>query len=66
VVKGEIELTLYDTDDSIIYVTTLKEGDAMFTLHGGHAFKCLEDSLIYEVKTGPYRGIENDKIFING
>ena len=39
VFRGIIEVTLYDTDDTIVSLITLKEGDAMVTLHGGHAFK---------------------------
>jgi hypothetical protein len=65
IMKGIIEVTLYDTDDSVLDIRILKEGDAMFTLHGGHAFTCLkDDTKVWEIKTGPYKGLLNDKIFI--
>ena len=39
----------------------LHRGDCSVTLAGGHTYLILEDgTLVYEYKTGPYKGIEND------
>jgi len=44
----------------------LDVGDCSVTLGGGHTYLILEDdTLVYEYKTGPYKGIENDKIFLD-
>ena len=54
-----------DIDDNIIAEPILKEGDASFTLYGGHTYEILEDNtLVYEYKTGPYEGQKLDKVFI--
>ena len=36
------------------------------TFEGGHNYEALENNtVVYEYKTGPYTGIENDKVFID-
>ena len=65
-IKGEVQVTLYDLDDSIIYEPVLHPGDCSITLAGGHTYKALEpDTIVYEYKTGPYKGQKLDKEFIN-
>jgi hypothetical protein len=65
VVKGKVKCIFYDIDDSIICEKILNAGDASFTLYGGHNYEILEeDTFVYEYKTGPYEGIEMDKVFI--
>lgn len=65
VIKGKIKCILYDIDDTILEEVVLNPGDASFTLYGGHNYFILEDdTVVYEYKTGPYEGIEMDKIFI--
>ena len=65
VVQGSVKCVFYDIDDTIIAEPILKVGDASFTLEGGHNYYILEDNtLVYEYKTGPYEGVENDKIFL--
>lgn len=64
--KGSVKCTFYDLDDTIIAEPILRAGDASFTLYGGHTYTILEDdTIVYEYKTGPYDGIENDKRFID-
>ena len=65
VIKGRVECTLYDLDDTILAATILTQGDASFTLHGGHNYLVLDDAIVYEYKTGPYEGQSNDKKFID-
>tara|TARA_B100000902_G_scaffold374768_1_gene404068 strand:+ start:662 stop:1084 length:423 start_codon:yes stop_codon:yes gene_type:complete len=65
VIKGSVKCIFYDLDDSVITETILHEGDASFTLLGGHNYISLEDNtVVYEYKTGPYEGQKHDKIFI--
>ena len=65
VIQGKVKCTFFDIDDNIISEPILKPGDASFTLEGGHTYTILEDdTLVYEYKTGPYEGQENDKTFI--
>lgn len=65
VVKGSVRAILYDLDGTILEEVDLMQGDCSITFRGGHNYLCLEDdTLVYEVKTGPYLGIEKDKEFI--
>lgn len=65
VIKGSVKCIFYDLDDTIIATPILREGDASFTLYGGHTYEILEDdTIVYEYKTGPYEGQVFDKIFI--
>jgi len=66
VIKGRIRCKFYDIDDTLIASPILGEGDASFTLYGGHTYEILEeDTIVYEYKTGPYEGQKLDKTFIN-
>jgi hypothetical protein len=57
---------MYDLDDTIIDQIILYPGDCSMTFAGGHNYVIQEDNtIVYEYKTGPYKGIENDKVSIN-
>jgi hypothetical protein len=65
VIKGKVKFIMYDIDDTIIGEKILNQGDCSMTFHGGHNYKVLEnDTIIYEYKTGPYKGQKLDKEFI--
>jgi len=65
VVKGSVKCIFYDIDDTVIATPVLNEGDASFTLYGGHTYEVLaDDTIVYEYKTGPYEGQKLDKEFI--
>ncbi len=65
VINGSVKCIFYDLDDKVLATPILREGDASFTLQGGHTYEILEDNtLVYEMKTGPYEGQEMDKVFI--
>lgn len=66
VIKGRVKCMFYDIDDNLIAEPILEEGDASFTLYGGHTYEILEDNtIVYEYKTGPYEGQFLDKVFID-
>ena len=66
VIRGSVKCYFYDTDGALIGEPILNSGDCSITLAGGHTYSILEDdTLVYEYKTGPYKGSENDKIFID-
>ena len=66
VIRGAVEATLYDLDDTVLEQVVLQAGDCSMTFKGGHNYKSLQDNtLIYEYKTGPYQGQEKDKTFID-
>lgn len=65
VIKGSVKCILYDLDDTVIAETVLLPGDCSMTFRGGHNYLVLEDNtVVYEYKTGPYLGQEQDKKFL--
>ena len=66
VIKGMVKCSFYDTDGSLLKEPVLRVGDCSITLGGGHTYSILEeDTLVYEYKTGPYRGPHNDKVHLD-
>lgn len=66
VVRGKVKAIFYDIDNTILEEVILYPGDFSATLESGHNYVALSnDTLVYEVKTGPYMGIEMDKEFID-
>jgi hypothetical protein len=66
VVQGVVFACLFDVDDSLLVEIPLHAGDLSITFYGGHTYRCGEDALAYEFKTGPYLGVERDKVFLRG
>ena len=64
--KGEVEASFYADTPEVVAVRTLKSGDTILLLSGGHGFRVLSDSKIIEVKQGPYYGTDEDKKPIHG
>lgn len=64
VISGLVQVILYDLDNTILHTDILEPGDCSITLQGGHNYICMQPSIVYEFKTGPYLGQENDKVFI--
>lgn len=65
VIKGSVKVFMYDTDGELLETEVISQGDCSMTFEGGHTYEILEDdTVVYEYKTGPYTGIENDKVFL--
>ena len=66
VVKGKVKVIMYDLDDTVIDEAMLTAGDCSMTFAGGHNYIIQEDNtIVYEYKTGPYKGISNDKVMLD-
>ena len=61
VARGEIEVSFYGKKGKRIRSTTVRSGDTILLVSGGHGFSILKDSKIIEVKQGPYYGPDEDK-----
>lgn len=57
--KGKIAVFLYDEKKKYIKTCILKKGDTILLAGGGHGIEVLQDSLILEVKQGPYAGADD-------
>jgi cupin fold WbuC family metalloprotein len=65
VIQGSVRVYMYDIDGTLLETEIINKGDCSMTFEGGHTYEILEeDTVVYEYKTGPYTGIENDKVFL--
>ncbi len=64
IIKGSVEVTFFDLDDSLLETHILKAGDLSVTLYGGHGYKVLEETIAVEFKSGPYLGQVQDKKYL--
>lgn len=64
VITGMVQVILYDLDNTVLHTDVLEPGDVSITLQGGHNYLFMQDSIVYEFKTGPYLGQQHDKTFI--
>lgn len=66
IIKGEVQITLYDCEGNQLYKNILTQGDVSITYQGGHEYEIIaDDTLVYEYKTGPYYGQDLDKSYDN-
>ncbi|MEO8581499.1 MAG: hypothetical protein ABI425_02850 [Patescibacteria group bacterium] len=63
-IKGKVKVTFYTIEGDIIDEKTLNTGDIAILMKLGHGFEVIEDSLILEVKQGPYPGTQHAKIYL--
>ena len=61
--KGKIEVTLFDKQDKNAGCVIINEGDTILLVEG-HSIKFLEDTVMTEIKQGPYRGKAKEKRMI--
>ena len=52
--KGRCEIDIYNDERKLVLTRELSEGDLVLTVGGGHGFRMLEDTVLLEVKQGPY------------
>ena len=52
--QGRCEADIYDDQRTRVATLTLEEGDVLVLLAGGHGFRTLADTVLLEVKQGPY------------
>jgi len=66
VVAGIVQVDYYDGDDLFQESFKLHPGDVSITFYGGHGYSISDgESLVYEIKSGPYEGREKDKRIYN-
>jgi hypothetical protein len=52
--KGACEIDIYDDGRNFVASRALGLGDIVMLLGGGHGFRMSEDTVLFEVKQGPY------------
>lgn len=61
--QGKVEADLYAIDKSFLGTWILNEGDLLLLVGGGHGFRFLEDTVLLEIKQGPYTGLKEKEQF---
>ena len=61
--RGRCEIDIYNDDRELVATRELRVGDIMLMVGGGHGFRMLEDTVLLEVKQGPYTGQEEKERF---
>lgn len=61
--SGMMEVSLYDNERQLVAERVLSEGDLLLLVGGGHGFQMLEDTVLLEVKQGPYTGLDEKERF---
>jgi uncharacterized protein with PhoU and TrkA domain len=61
--RGHCEVDIYNNARNLVAVRKLSAGDILILVAGGHGFRMLEDTVLLEVKQGPYTGLEERERF---
>ncbi len=65
IIRGKARLTMYDVETKeIIKQTELAAGDFLLHKKQAHGFEYLEETVIFEVKQGPYQGSQEAKLYL--
>lgn len=61
--SGRCEIDIYDQERQFVATRELRTGDVILIVAGGHGFRMLEDTVLLEVKQGPYTGLDEKERF---
>lgn len=61
--KGKVKINFYKHEKIHVGSEIIKGGDIILLCAGGHGFEILEDTIMIEVKQGPYMGIDDKDRF---
>jgi len=61
--SGRCLIDIYNDDCELVATRQLNPGDLMLMVGGGHGFRMLEDTVLLEIKQGPYTGVEEKERF---
>jgi len=54
--QGRCEVDVYTDDRRVVATCEIRAGDILIAIAGGHGFRVLEDTVLLEIKQGPYPG----------
>ena len=61
--KGKLLASIYNANHEFKGEFVLNTGDVMMLVNGGHGFQVLEDTILLEIKQGPYTGLVEKEHF---
>ena len=61
--SGRCIVDIYSDDRRLVASRDLEAGDVVLSVSGGHGFRMTEDTVLFEVKQGPYGGLAEKERF---
>ncbi len=61
--KGQCQLEAYDDQKCLVKRVDLYPNDVIVLVGGGHGFRVQEDTVLLEIKQGPYLGVDDKEVF---
>jgi hypothetical protein len=61
--SGRCTVDIYTDDRQLVASREMVAGDAVLSVGGGHGFRMAEDTVLLEVKQGPYGGLAEKQRF---
>jgi hypothetical protein len=61
--SGSCDIDLYDLDRRLVATERLEAGDVILLVDGGHGLRMNENTVLLEVKQGPYTGLGEKERF---
>jgi hypothetical protein len=60
--RGRCRVDIYDDDRQLVTSREMSVGDILVAVTGGHGFRMIEDTVLLEVKQGPFvEGIDKER-----
>jgi hypothetical protein len=61
--SGHCQIDVYDDSRQLVATRDLYQGDVVLMVGGGHGFQIKEDTVLLEIKQGPYLGADDKETF---
>ncbi len=61
--SGHCQIEVYDDSLKLVATRDLYQGDVVLMVGGGHGFQIKEDTVLLEIKQGPYLGEDDKELF---
>jgi mannose-6-phosphate isomerase-like protein (cupin superfamily) len=61
--SGRCEMDIYGNDRRHVATREIEVGDVVIIVGGGHGFRMSDDTVLLEVKQGPYSGMDEKERF---
>lgn len=62
--KGKVKVNFYSTEKEYVGSEYIMGGDVILLCGGGHGFEIIEETIMVEVKQGPYMGVDDKERFV--
>jgi mannose-6-phosphate isomerase-like protein (cupin superfamily) len=61
--SGHCQIEVYDEQKTLVTTRDLYKNDVVLMVGGGHGFQIMEDTVLLEIKQGPYLGADDKELF---